>query len=146
MQVPTLKNIEGFRVTGLSTRTRNADEFDEKKARLPALWQELYSSNLAIATTVFGVYSDYASDASNFYTVTIGINSDNTSNKMSSIAIEPGNYLVFHAKGPMPSTVIETWKCVWDYFAVENQYQRRYMTDFEVYKNEVEVDIYIGIN
>lgn len=146
MMPPVLKHVESFNVVGLSTRTQNADEFNEKTAKLPTLWQEFYSSNLATDATIFGVYSDYASDANGFYTVTAGVASNNTENKSSSITIQAGNYLVFQGKGPMPSTVIEAWMRVWDYFTVENQYQRTYLTDFEVYRNGDEVDIYIGVN
>lgn len=143
---PALKNVKGFRVIGLSIRTQNSDEFDEKTAKLPTLWEEFYSSNIANDENILGVYSDYASDANGLYTVTVGVRSDNTQNKLSSVTIQMGNYLVFHGKGPMPLTVIETWKRVWDYFTAENSYQRSYMTDFEVYKNADEVDIYIGVN
>ncbi|MBI2785322.1 MAG: effector binding domain-containing protein [Legionella longbeachae] len=142
---PTLKHIDSFRVMGLSVITKNRDEFDIKTARLPKLWQEFYSINLATDRNIFGVYSDYASDANGLYTVTVGTTSDHTQNKLSSVTIREGNYLVFHAKGPMPLTVIEAWKSVWDYFSTKNQYQRSYLTDFEVYRNGDTVDIYIGI-
>ena len=50
---PTLKYIEGFTVTGVSTKTQNTDEFNEKKARLPSLWQQFYSSDLAAAMQAY---------------------------------------------------------------------------------------------
>lgn len=143
---PLLKQVESFTVTGLNTRTQNSDEFNEKTAKLPKLWQTFYSSHLATNGDIFGVYSDYASNANGLYTVTVGTTTANTQDKLNSVTIYSGNYLVFQGKGPMPSTVIETWKRVWDYFAVDHQYQRSYMTDFEVYRNGDEVDIYIGVN
>lgn len=144
---PILKHVENFKVIGLSIRTQNSDEFDEKTAKLPTLWQEFYSNSLATDANIFGVYSDYASDVNGVYTVTVGTtSSNNTQNKLSSVTIQTGNYLVFQGKGPMSSTVIEIWQRVWDYFAAEAQYQRSYKTDFEVYSNGDEVDIYIGIN
>lgn len=54
---PTLKYVEGFTVMGLSTKTQNTDEFNEKTAKLPSLWQQFYSSNLAANANIFEVYS-----------------------------------------------------------------------------------------
>ena len=39
---PTLKYVEGFTVIGLSTKTQNTDEFNEKTVKLPSLWQQFY--------------------------------------------------------------------------------------------------------
>ncbi len=142
---PTLKHVESFRVIGLSTRTQNRDEFNERTAKLPNLWQQFYSSDLATNPNVFGVYSDYESDANGLYTVTVGTTSDNSQAKLSSVTIQASNYLVFEGKGPMPSTVIETWKRVWAYFAAESEYQRNFISDFEAYSGSDEVAIYIGI-
>ncbi|MFA6303200.1 MAG: effector binding domain-containing protein, partial [Legionella sp.] len=101
---PLMKHIEGFSVKGVSARTQNSDEFDEKKAKLPKLWQQFYAADLATNQKIFGVYSDYDSDANGLYTVTVGIASDETS---SAIKVSTGNYLVFQAKGPMPAIVIK---------------------------------------
>ena len=45
----------------------------------------------------------------------------------------------------MPLAVVETWKQIWNYFAVDNQYQRNFISDFEAYSGSDEVAIYIGI-
>ena len=45
----------------------------------------------------------------------------------------------------MPSTVVETWKQIWDYFEVERNYQRNFISDFEAYSGSDKVAIYIGI-
>lgn len=47
MLQPTMKQVERFTVTGFSLRTQNSDEFNEKKAKLPSLWQQFYTSELA---------------------------------------------------------------------------------------------------
>jgi len=42
--------------------------------------------------------------------------------------------------------IIETWGKIWEYFSDENsQYKRVYKTDFEYYKNQSEIEIYISI-
>ena len=42
---PVLKTITSFKLQGLSTRTRNADEGDIATAKIPALWQQLYQAH-----------------------------------------------------------------------------------------------------
>jgi predicted transcriptional regulator YdeE len=146
-QPPSLKYIDGFMITGLSTKTQNTDEFNEKTAKLPSLWQQFYSSDLAANANIFEVYSDYESDANGFYTVTVGItdNSDRTGAELASVKIPTGNYLVFQGAGPMPATVVDTWKKIWDYFETESNYQRSFISDFEAYSDSDKVAIYIGI-
>ncbi len=142
---PTLKYVEGFRVTGLSTRTQNIDEFNEKTAKLPSLWQQFYCSDLAVNANIFAVYSDYESDANDLYTVTVGVIDDSKRTKFASVIIPKGNYLVFQGTGPMPSIVVETWQHIWDYFETDSTYQRNFIGDFEAYRSSDSVDIYIGI-
>ena len=142
---PTLKYVEGFTVSGLSTKTQNTDEFNEKKAKLPSLWQQFYVSNLAANANIFGVYSDYESDANGLFTVTVGVSDDSKRAELGTVKIQAGNYLVFQGAGPMPSTVVETWKQIWDYFEVESNYQRNFISDFEAYSGSDKVAIYIGI-
>jgi len=43
--------------------------------------------------------------------------------------------------------IIETWGKIWEYFSNEDsQYKRVYRTDFEYYKDQNEIEIYISIN
>jgi predicted transcriptional regulator YdeE len=93
------------------------------------------------------VYSGYESDANGLYTATVGItdNSDRTGAGFVSVKIPAGNYLVFQGEGPMPSTVVEIWKKIWNYFEVESHYQRSFISDFEAYSSSDTVAIYIGI-
>lgn len=142
---PIMKHVDSFTVTGSRVRTQNSDEFNQETAKLPSLWQQFYASNPTPNTTIFGVYSDYESDANGLYDVTVGTANDNQSAELSAVKINPGNYLIFQGKGAMPLTVIETWKGVWRYFAEESAHQRCFMTDFEAYSNSDEVAIYIGV-
>ncbi len=143
--LPSLKQVNSFRVTGLSTRTQNRDEFAEKTAKLPTLWQQVHSSGIAANATLVAVYSDYESDANGLYTVTVGIPSDETPAQLNSVTIEAGSYFVFQGKGPMPATVIETWQRIWNYFDRNPEFQRSFISDFEAYKGPDEVAIYIGV-
>ncbi|MDF1677134.1 MAG: effector binding domain-containing protein [Legionellaceae bacterium] len=143
---PAFKHIESFAVSGFSTKTQNCDESNEKTAKIPHLWQQFYTSNLATHNqTIFGVYSDYESNEQGLYTVTAGITSEEMPAHLNSVTVPTGNYLVFKDAGPMPSTVIQLWGVVWQYFATTHGYQRTFMSDFEAYTDTDEVAIYIGV-
>ena len=151
---PKMIEIDGFTVSGLSVCTINRDEFNPQTAKLPQLWRDFFSTGFAEKipnrlpqSPVFGVYSNYASDATDFYTVTAGvsISSAVTDAKLNSINIQPGHYLVFKDKGDMPQVIIKTWERIWMYFESNPNHQRRFGTDFEVYQSADEIAIHIGI-
>ncbi len=142
---PILQYVESFTVTGVSTQTSNLNEFDAKTAKLPSLWQQFYAGDLAAHANLFEVYSDYESDVNGLYTVTLGVKDANQHAELSTVQIQAGNYLVFQGEGPMPATVVETWKQIWSYFATEGQYQRSFISDFEAYSGADKVTIYIGV-
>lgn len=142
---PTMKQVESFSVTGFSVRTQNSDEFNEKTAKIPSLWQQFYTSDLATNPNLFGVYSNYDSDANGPYTLTVGVEFDSTSISSNSVTIQAGNYLVFQGIGPMPATVIETWKQVWAFFETNTAHRRNFISDFEAYSQADQVAIYIGL-
>ncbi|MCL9684759.1 GyrI-like domain-containing protein [Legionella maioricensis] len=151
---PKLIEIDSFTVAGLSVRTINKDEFNPQTAKLPQLWNDFFSTGLAEKipnripqTPVFGVYSNYALDAADFYTVTAGVrvSSEVTDLKLNTITIQTGHYLVFKDKGPMPQVIIKTWERIWTYFESNHQHQRCFGTDFEVYPGSDEIAIHIGI-
>lgn len=142
---PIIKYVESFIVTGFSVRTQNSDEFNQETAKLPNLWHQFYTSDLAADANIFSVYSNYDSGVNGLYTVTVGIASDDTRAQFNYATIQAGNYLVFQGKGPMPTTVIETWKRIWDYFETNSEYRRNFISDFETYSGSDQVMIYIGI-
>ncbi len=142
---PMMKQVESFTVTGLSVRTQNSDEFNEKMAKLPGLWQQFYTSELAANANIFGVYSNYDTDANGHYTVTVGVKSHCEQTQLSPVTIQAGNYLVFKGTGPMPATVIEAWKQVWAFFEKNTAYRRNFISDFEAYNGPDQVAIYIGL-
>lgn len=142
---PTVKYVESFIVSGFSIRTQNRDEFNEKTAKLPSLWQKFHASELATTANIFGVYSNYDSDANGPYTVTVGVASSPAPTQLSSVTIQAGNYLVFQGTGPMPATVVETWQRVWEFFETNTEYRRNFISDFEAYSGSDQVTIYIGL-
>lgn len=143
--------IEEFTVVGLTVRTMNSDEFNPEKSKLPLLWNQFYSLIESIPSrlnsSIFGVYSDYESDATGHYSMTAGVlvNPAVSMPNLSMVRVQAGDYLVFEGKGEMPQTVVETWKRVWEYFTLESDYQRSFRTDFEQYNGSDYVAIHIGV-
>ncbi|WDE06316.1 GyrI-like domain-containing protein [Thalassomonas viridans] len=147
-----IQSIEGFELTGLVTRTNNSNEMDPAKAKIGDLWQRFYAeagAALLPESKVYGVYSNYESDASGDFDVAAaadvfagqGITGAET------VSVKPGRYLVFSAQGEMPGAVISLWEQIWHYFNDSNcPHQRAYQSDFEHYQGESQVDIYIGID
>ncbi|MBA3535829.1 MAG: effector binding domain-containing protein [Tatlockia sp.] len=148
---PKFTTIDGFYVSGLSVCTKNTEEFNPLTAKLPALWQQFMTSglvdlNVQPTPDIFGVYSDYDSDASGYYRVTAGLstNIEEIRPEHSSVAVVAGNYLVFSGKGLMPVTVIALWQKIWLCFSENQNYKRNYLSDFELYRGVDEIEIFIG--
>ena len=140
-------------IYGISTRTKNEDEMNPQTAKIGAVWQkfdETVDVDYKGGERVYGVYYNYESDANGEFDVLAGYETSNE--KLESIKIETGKYLVFNKiykennDNSRVQAIIETWGEIWEYFANENsQYKRAYKTDFEYYKNQNEIEIYISI-
>ena len=153
---PTPKQVEGFRVAGISVRTNNRDEASPGTGKLGALWGRFFQEGIAAqipnqvsGSAIYGVYSDYESDVNGAYTVTAGmqVNPDvGGADGFTSVNVAGGEYLVFEGKGPMPQVVIDTWMAVWEHFTNNSEHQRAYTTDFEVYSGMDQVAIHIAVD
>jgi predicted transcriptional regulator YdeE len=137
-------------IVGLSARTNNKNEMSQNTGKIAPLVQrfdESVSVNYRAGARVYSVYYDYESDASDDYSVLIGADSVEASAvELSEIKIQEGNYLVFSAQGQVPQIVFETWSEIWRYFSNDEcMHTRAYVTDFEFYKSQDEIEIHIGI-
>jgi len=147
-----IQHIESFDVVGFSVRTKNVDEMEPSTAKIGALWNKFYTdavSHLSSKTKIYGVYTNYQSDFMGSFdviacadTLKVGILKESRK-----VTIEPGNYLKFSASGQMPQAVSDLWGEVWRYFnSSECSHVRSYTTDFEYYKSESDVEIFIAVN
>jgi len=138
-------------IKGISTRTNNADEMNTDTAKIATLYNnfdEKVPVDYKNGACVYGVYFNYESDALGEFSVLAGADKLSTENlaDLEDIILQSGKYMVFKNTGEMPQAVIETWGEIWAYFSDQNlEYQRAYLTDFEFYKNQNEVEVYIGI-
>ncbi len=148
-----LRHVQPFSVAGLQVRTLNTLEQQADTARIGPMWQRFYVDNLfdKIAprqtdSFVYGVYSNYESDASGHFDVTAGVALEGACAEYPTVQIQGGDYLVFSNKGEMPGCVIQAWGMIWAYFQDNPQVRRAYATDFEVYASVDAVAIYIGVH
>ncbi|MCC6138128.1 MAG: GyrI-like domain-containing protein, partial [Bdellovibrionaceae bacterium] len=121
------------------------------KNKIGNLWNNFYinvSKNLQSNSVVYGVYYNYESDMNGEFDVLAGSDLVDSSpgQKLDDVTLKEGRYLVFSQEGEMPQAVIDGWVQVWQYFSSkECIHKRSYATDFEIYKNKNQVDIYIGV-
>lgn len=149
------QEIEDFMIIGIAVKTSNINGQAEQD--LGALWGRFFNEGISAAVPhksteeIYSLFTDYESDYRGAYTAIIG-------HKVSSLDSIPegligrrftgGTYTPFKAKGEMPQAIVNTWKEIW---AQDEQLQRRYTVDFEVYGpksqqgDQSEVDIYIAV-
>jgi predicted transcriptional regulator YdeE len=148
---PELVKVDGFSVVGLQVRTKNADEFNPQTAKLHQLWEQFAKTQIPHrkpTSPMYGIYSNYASDFNDFYSVTasVEVNSDEEPGEaFKRVNVQQGDYLVFKNTGPIPQAIHETWAAIWDYFKANPAVARAYTTDFEVCAAPEQCEIYIGI-
>ena len=151
--MPNIKKVEltAKTINGLQVRTKNADEMNLDTLKIAPLWARFFAEIMPrFGTTpppLYGVYSNYESDAMGEFDVLVGTDVLEESDGIKSVTLEAGKYLVFTAKGELPQAIIETWSQVWAYFEDPSIDERRaYKTDFEHYISKDEAEIYIGVN
>ena len=143
--------LQERQIKGLSIRTSNAKEMNPQTAKIGVLHQQFdakVSVDYKNGARVYCVYYNYESDHTGEFSVLAGADQieGTQAENLETITLSAGTYMVFEATGEMPQVVIETWVKIWEYFSSANkQYQRSYITDFEFYKSQHEVEIYIGV-
>lgn len=154
---PELVVREAIRFIGTTVRTTNQDEMNEKTAKIPGNWNSFFSASIAnkipnkSSEDMFGVYSQYETDASGPYNLTVALQVEPNTiapNSLESIDAKASRYLKFTARGEMPAAVIDMWQQIWQYFASDSHgYSRAYTVDFEHYDNRTpdKVDVFISI-
>lgn len=157
--LPTLESITSFPVKGFKTRTTNAAEGQPATAKIGALWGQFFATmgegKIKVAphdSSIYGVYSQYESDANGAFDVTAAVailsqsHDEVVNDQQVSFTIAGGDYLVFRTKGAMPDAVIQAWQHIWAYFAAPREdFARCFVSDFEQYIGADEVAVHIGV-
>ncbi len=157
---PRIVQLDAFEVMGIAIRTNNTKEASTDGA-IPKLWQRVIQEHaldavpVQVGQNIYGVYTDYASDANGDYTLLLGKKvkpGARTPDGLVAKTVPAGRYAVFTSdRGPVAKVVVETWKQIWSYYQSPANGQRAYRADFELYDqraidpNNAQVDIYIGV-
>lgn len=145
-----MEQIKSFKIIGIKTETTNQN--GKSAEDLGKLWERFYTENISNqisnkkGSEIYAIYTDYETDYTGKYTAIIGmkVNSlDQIPNGLIGQEFNGGKFRKFVAKGQMPNAVIETWKEIWEN---DKELNRKYTTDFEIYGENSEVEIYISIN
>ena len=131
--------VEGFKIYGLKTRTKNADEINGD-GKIPALWAKFTKEVYDGKSEIYGVYCSYENGVNGFYDLFIGTKSLCSGGEI--LEIKSGKYAVFSFPSE-PQNVAKFWGEIWKYFE-NSELKRAYETDFEKYLNE-KIEIYISI-
>jgi predicted transcriptional regulator YdeE len=141
--------IKKLMISGISVVTNNEIEMSEEDGQIAKLWEEYFSKDIYKTTfdkanndSMYSVYSDYVSDVTGNYKVTVGVEVTKPKN---AVVIEDKKYLVFTKQGELPYVVVELWEEIWEYFEKNSDYERAFTIDFEKYAKEDEVEIYVSI-
>ena len=141
--------IKKLMISGISAVTNNELEMSEENGKIAQLWEDYFANDVykktfdkANSDFMYGVYSDYESDVTGNYKITVCVEVTKAKN---AIVIEDKKYLVFTKKGELPMVVVELWEEIWDYFEKNSDYERSFEVDFEKYAKEDEIEIYVSI-
>ena len=153
MSAPKLVNLPAFDVAGTSVRTSNVAEQNPATTQIGDNWQRFFADGHheripKASDKLLGVYTDYENNNMGAFSLITGFevsSVEDLSDGIVGVQIPEQDYLVFHAEGKMPTIVIETWGRVMAHFVTNEEYERAYTADFELYPNENEVDIHIAV-
>ena len=131
--------VEGFKIYGLKTRTKNADE-RSSSGKIPALWAKFTKEFYDSKSEIYGVYCSYEDGVNGLYDIFSGTKSLCAGSEI--LEIKSGKYAVFSFPNE-PQNVAKFWGKIWKYFE-SSDLKRAYETDFEFYGSD-EIKIFISI-
>lgn len=121
-------------IKGKKIRTNNG-KIDE----IIQLWSHV--PQMQLSGEVYAVYSNYASNFKGDYDLLIG---NERTNFPESCTIQAGNYVEITVTDGTPENVGKAWQEIWGDANLESR--RSYLTDFEYYKTDGSVSIYLSVN
>ena len=158
---PKIVEPPEFSIIGIQVRTSNAREMTGQ-GDIPKQWSKFYTERIAnkipnkVDSTIYAVYTNYASDYNGEYDFIIGMKVSIASDVPPGMAaknIPSGSFaIITSTKGPAEQVVPQAWQHV---YSLDEKRQlggtRAYKADFEVYDQrsqnpqDAQVDLYIGL-
>lgn len=132
-------------VRGLRCRTSNSAP--DMSMKIGGLWQSFFggvfrSIEEKASPYTYGIYSNYASDFTGEYDMTVGchVTEDSPSDETVTAVIPAGKYAKFTVHGDAQKDIYAFWCRLW-FMPLD----RAYICDFEEYVSEHDFNIYISI-
>jgi predicted transcriptional regulator YdeE len=158
---PKIVEQPQFSVIGIQVRTSNAKEM-AGGGTIPRQWERFFKEGIAdkipnkVDSTIYAIYTNYASDHNGEYDFIIGMKVSSVSNVppgMVAQQVPSGRFAVIaSAKGAAAQVVPQAWQRVYD---LDDKKQlggaRAYKADFELYDQrsqnpqDSQVDLYVGL-
>ena len=158
---PKIVDQPEFSIIGIQVRTSNAKEMTGQ-GDIPRQWNKFYKEGIAdkipnkVDSTIYAVYTNYASDYNGEYDFIIGMKISTASDVPPGMIVKKipsGRFaIITSAKGPVEQVVPQTWQRV---YSLDESKQlggaRAYKADFELYDQrsqnpqDAQVDLYIGL-
>lgn len=139
----TTIQLASFRIIGISTQTSNAN--GQAQQDIGQLWEDWFNQGISdkiphkLSNEIYNVYTDYESDHNGPYTCILGHVVRAGTNIPTGLGlvektIQGGRFALYQAQGKLPDIVLKTWTSIWE----QNQYERLYRADFDVYETTIE--------
>jgi predicted transcriptional regulator YdeE len=147
------EQLAAFAVLGPHVRTNNAAEMSGQNGKIGPLWQRFMGGegetipNPTDRQTIFAVYSNYESNETGLYDLTLGKRVEPEQQvpaNMRILHIPAARYLVFSVAGANPDAIKSAWGSIYAYFANNHAQRRAFTYDFEQYSGHA-VQIFIAI-
>jgi predicted transcriptional regulator YdeE len=134
---------EEFVLCGITARMSNSEP-----EKIGELWQRFYAEPFVDALevedgAVFSAYFDYEGDHAGAYTTLVGFRvaaEQVAPAGLSLLTVRAGKFAMLRRSGPMPSTVVETWREIWS-----SDLRRTFVADFDRYASADTVEVNVGI-
>lgn len=137
-------NLKEKKVAGLMARTNNGSPDMERV--IGGLWERFYRNRIC-SHKVIGIYTDYAGNEKDDYSVIAACEVESDDEIPEGIVVRTipaGAYARFIVRGHMKLAVAEFWQELW-----KMDLPRSFVCDFEEYQNseleDAEIHIYIGL-
>jgi predicted transcriptional regulator YdeE len=155
MMQPRSIQTQEINIVGVGVKTNNIQEADSATAQVPLAWERFSADKIAsqvlnplMPERPLGVYSYHEHEYNGNYEFVVGLEVEDLTQipeGLTGVKIPPGEYVIFSVQGKIPNIVVYTWNYIKQYFINNTTYERAYKIDFELYKPEDQIDLYVSV-
>lgn len=144
-----IEQTKPIKILGIKIKTDNEKGCEE----IVPQWEKFFSEGILdkipnkISKEMYGIYTDFEHEGLNnngTYSFIIGVevaDFNNLPQGLDAIIIPTSTYQVF-ASGDKPNQIGEKWREIWQY---DFEKPRTFVTEFEKYYEDGNIDIFIGV-